>query len=139
MNYLLDTNVISELISKSPNAGVIEFLNVTEEKSLFLSVITLGEIKAGIEKLPDGNKKEKLKNWLEIDLLNRFNERIIDVDLGVMMLWGEIVSQSQSLGRPLPIMDSLIAAQCALNNLTLITRNQKDFENLSLTLINPFK
>ncbi len=139
MNYLLDTNVISELISKSPHAGIIEFLNATEEKSLFLSVITLGEIKVGIEKLPDGNKKEKLKNWLEIDLLNRFNERIIDVDLGVMMLWGEIVNRSQSLGRPLPIMDSLIAAQCALNNLTLITRNQKDSENLSLTIINPFK
>lgn len=138
MNYLLDTNVISELISKSPNAGVIEFLNVTEEKSLFLSVITLGEIKAGIEKLPDGNKKEKLKNWLEIDLLNRFNDRIIDVDLSVMMRWGEIVSRSQSLGRPLPIMDSLIAAQCALHDLTLITSNQKDFENLSLALINPF-
>ncbi|MDD2781504.1 type II toxin-antitoxin system VapC family toxin [Sulfuricurvum sp.] len=139
MNYLLDTNVISELISKIPNAGVIEFLNVAEEKSLFLSVITLGEIKAGIEKLSDGSKKEKLSNWLEIDLLNRFNDRIIDVDLGVMMRWGEIVSRSQALGRVLPIMDSLIAAQCAIHDLVLITRNQKDFENLSLTIINPFK
>ena len=112
---------------------------MAEEKNLFLSVITIGEIKAGIEKLPDGNKKEKLKNWLEIDLLNRFNERIIDVDLGVMMRWGEIVSRSQALGRSLPIMDSFIAAQCAIRDLVLITRNQKDFENLSLTIINPFK
>ncbi len=138
MKYLLDTNIISELISKSPNIGVIQFLEGVEEESLFLSVITIGEIQAGIEKLPIGAKKTKLIRWLENDLLERFSGKIIEIDLKTMLRWGEIISRSQAMGKPLPIMDSIIAAQCIAHNLTLITRNQKDFANLPLTLVNPF-
>ncbi len=88
MNYLLDTNIISELISKTPDKNVVNFILKIEEESLYLSVITIGEIKAGIEKLDNGKKKEKLLNWLENDLLTRFENRIIDIDTEVMLNWG---------------------------------------------------
>ena len=93
MNYLLDTNIISELISKTPNNKVTDFILNLDEKNLYLSVITIGEIKSGIEKLDNGRKKEKLLHWSENDLLVRFHNRIIDIDIEVMLQWGITTTQ----------------------------------------------
>ena len=138
MNYLLDTNIISEFISKTPNKRVVDYILTLDESSLFLSVITIGEIKAGIEKLDNGKKKENLLNWLEYDLLSRFENRIISINLDVMMQLGEINQQLRKIGTPLPIMDSLIGATCKALDITLITRNEKDFKNINIPIINPF-
>ncbi len=139
MKYLLDTNVISELIGKSPNQNVVSFLERLNEDDLCLSVITIGEIKFGIEKLQDGTKKEKLLDWLYNDLFTRFEHKIIDVDIDTMLKWGYINSKLQKIGRPIPIMDALIASTVLSKNLTLLTRNEKDFKDLDIEMINPFK
>ena len=138
MNYLLDTNIISELVSKTPTKKVIDFLLGLDEESLYLSVITIGEIKAGIEKLQKGEKKAKLLHWLEHDLLVRFDGRIVPIDIEVMLHWGVVQSKLKRVGKPLPIMDSLIGATAEAKNLVLITRNDKDFKNLDIEIINPF-
>jgi len=90
VKYLLDTNVISEFISKNPNQKVVDYVLTLDETNLYLSAITIGEIKAGIEKLDNSRKKETLLQWLEKDLLNRFESKIIPVDTDVILKWGEI-------------------------------------------------
>ena len=138
MKYLLDTNIISELIATSPNQKVINYLLELNEEDLYLSVITIGEIQAGIEKLAKSKKKEQLSNWLENDLLHRFKNRIVTIDIEIMLQWGAINSKLKSIGKPLPIMDSLIGATAQSKNFTLLTRNEKDFQNLDIEIINPF-
>ena len=138
MKYLLDTNIISELISKSPNREVVNFISGIDEESLYLSVITIGEIKAGIEKLDDGKKKDKLLYWLENELLVRFNNRIVDIDTEVMLQWGCNNTKLKKLAKPLPVMDSIIGSIAQVKSLILLTRNEKDFKNLDIKIINPF-
>jgi len=139
VKYLLDTNVISEFISKNPNRKAVNYILTLHETDLYLSAITIGEIKAGIEKLDNSRKKETLLQWLEKDLLNRFENKIIPVDTDVMLKWGEINNRLKKLGTPLPVMDSLIGASCEVYNMTLITRNEKDFKNINIQIINPFE
>ena len=138
MKYLLDTNIISEFISKTPNQKVVDYILTLNEEDIYLSVITIGEIKVGVEKLADGKKKDKLLYWLENDLLVRFENRIIDIDTDVMFQWAIINTQLKRLGKPLPIMDSLIGATTQAKDMTLLTRNEKDFKNLDITIVNPF-
>jgi predicted nucleic acid-binding protein len=138
VNYLLDTNIISEFISKTPNQRVVDYILTLDENTLFLSVITIGEIKSGIEKLDNGDKKKTLLHWLENDLLIRFKDRVVSVDISVMLKWAEIHQKSRKQGTPLPVMDSLIGATCKVNNMTLITRNEKDFKHIDIEIINPF-
>jgi tRNA(fMet)-specific endonuclease VapC len=138
VNYLLDTNIISEFISKTPNQRVVDYILTLDEKTLFLSVITIGEIKSGIEKLDNGHKKKTLLHWLENDLLIRFKDRVVSVDISVMLKWAEIHQKLRKQGTPLPVMDSLIGATCKVNNMTLITRNEKDFKHIDIEIINAF-
>lgn len=138
MKYLLDTNIISELISKQPNQKVLEFISSLREDDTYLSVITIGEIKSGIENVKSIERKEKLSLWFEQDLLSRFQNRIIDIDVNIMITWGKINQTLKSIGKPLPIMDSLIASSCIYGGFTLVTRNEKDFQNLDITIVNPF-
>lgn len=138
MKYLLDTNIISEFISKKPNKKVVDFVNSLDENDLFLSVITIGEIKYGVEKVNSKIKKEHLVDWLENNLLQRFYGKIVDIDVDVMIKWGELNYQLKSIGRSMPIMDSLIASSCITKGFILITRNEKDFSGFNLEIINPF-
>jgi len=138
MNYLLDTNIISEFISRYPNQKVVDYVLTLDEEHLFLSVVTIGEIKAGIEKLDDGKKKEDLLRWFMQDLLTRFENRIIPINTEVMIEWGAINQKLKKLGTPLPIMDSLIGATCKVEDMVLITRNGKDFRNIDIEIVNPF-
>ena len=138
MRYLLDTNVISEVIAKKPNQKVLDLLNSLDEDDIYLSVITIGEIKFGIQKVESQTKKEQLLLWLEDDLLQRFKGRIVDIDVNTMLIWGEINQHLQSIGRVTPIMDALIASSCVAKDFTLITRNVKDFYNFDIEIINPF-
>jgi len=139
LKYLLDTNIISELIKKKPDNSVLEFLNNLNENDILLSVITVGEVKYGIENLKNSVKKEELSIWFNDIFFGRFENRIIDIDIEIMLKWGEINSKLKSIGKPLPLMDLIIGSTCIAKNYTLVTRNSKDFKNLDLKIINPFK
>jgi tRNA(fMet)-specific endonuclease VapC len=139
MNYLLDTNVISELISKQPNKKVVEWLDRLDPNTIYLSVITIGEIRKGIEKLPSSKRRETVKEWLETDLLLRFQGRIFEITTEVMLIWGKLTARLENEGRPVTAMDSLIAATALQTNCCLVTRNEHDFQHTGVTMINPWK
>lgn len=138
MNYLFDTNVLSELTTKDPNANVVAWVESIDQENIFLSVVAIGELKKGVEKLPGSKRKKDLISWLENDLLIRFGERVIPLDLPVMLVWGTMVAELEKAGTPLPAIDSLLAASASQRGLTLVTRNTKDFEPAGIPLINPW-
>lgn len=133
--YLLDTNVISEATKKNPHPGVQQWLSSIDPKSTFLTVLTLGEIRKGIEKLDDHFKKQNIIQWLDLQLPKQFYGRIISIDEKVADKWGYL-----SALRSMPAIDSLIAASAMVHNLKLVTRNTKDFQNIvGLELMNPWE
>jgi len=138
LKYILDTNIISELINSNPNPKVLNFLNTLKEKDIYLSSITIGEIYFGIQKLPHGKKQKKLLAWVEEQLIPRFHNKVIDIDTDVMLHWAVLTNILKTQGTPLPIMDSLIGATCLAKKFTLVTRNEKDFKNIDIKIINPF-
>ncbi len=138
MNYLLDTCVLSELIKKNPSPKVVKWVSKTEEPHLFISVLTIGEIHKGIEKLPESKKKEKLHKWVNYDLKERFKNRIIDFDLQTATVWGKIQAQSELSGKGMPAIDGQIVATGISYDLTVVTRNIKDMEISGASLLNPW-
>ena len=139
MRFLLDTCVISELVAKQPDPGLVQWIDSAGEEKFYLSVITIGEIKKGIEKLPDSRRKNELTAWLEDDLLIRFKDKILPINTNVMLVWGELVANLERQGRKMPVMDSLIAAIALRGKLNLVTRNEDDFGHTGIVIINPWK
>ena len=139
MKYLLDTCVISELISNNPHNSVINLIISIDEDKAFLSVITIGEIQKGINLLKSSKRKIELSEWLKDDLLIRFKDRIINIDKNLMISWGTLMAKLELKGKKIPIIDSFIAASCLEQNLTLITRNTSDFKGSGISLINPWE
>lgn len=139
MTYLLDTNVLSESVSARPDEKVIAWLKATPLADTYISAITIGEIKRGIEKLPDTHpRKSQLNEWLENEVLRRFSGRIVPIDAALMLQWGKLIASLERQGRTLPLMDSLLAAQAIYHQLTLVTRNVKDFSDTGVALIDPW-
>ncbi|MDD1421542.1 type II toxin-antitoxin system VapC family toxin [Dolichospermum sp. ST_sed1] len=138
MTYLLDTCLISELVAKQPNQKVLDWVDAQMPETLYLSVITIGEIAKGICKLTPSKRKESLTTWLNETLPNRFEHRILTLDVSTMVLWGNLICQLEQNGRPLPAMDSLIAAIALQHSLSLVTRNEKDFAGTGLIIVNPW-
>ncbi len=139
MKYLLDTNVISELIAREPNQQVIDWLDTLDPTSVYLSVITIGELRKGIEKLPASRRKDDLTAWLTADLLVRFVDHIVDLTVDVLIAWGVLTARLEHNGTPMPAIDSLIAASVIAGQYTLVTRNEDDFRYANILLINPWK
>jgi tRNA(fMet)-specific endonuclease VapC len=139
MKYLLDTNVISELVAKRPDPRVVQWVDSLDPDSIYLSVITIGELRRGIEKLLDSKRKETLRDWLNDDVLIRFSGRILVIDVPVMLTWGELTGRLERTGKPMPAIDSLIAALALHHNCTLVTRNEDDFKEAGITIVNPWK
>jgi len=139
MTFLLDTCVISELVANRPNPAVVRWVDNVDEDRLFLSAITIGEIKRGIEKLDDSRRKRILQEWLEADLLIRFQNKILPLDTEVMLVWGQLVAALEKQGRRMPAIDSLIAATCLQRRLDLVTRNEGDFAYSGVIVVNPWK
>ena len=135
MSYLLDTNVLSELRRKSPNSGVVEWFAKRPATTLYLSVLTLGELRKGVDGLTDTARRASLLDWLETDLPAYFTGRILPIDVHVADRWGRILAVA---GRPLPAIDSLIGATAAHHGLSLVTRNVRDFAGFGLDVINPW-
>ncbi|MBW4672205.1 MAG: type II toxin-antitoxin system VapC family toxin [Cyanomargarita calcarea GSE-NOS-MK-12-04C] len=138
MSYLLDTCLISELVAKQPNQQVLDWFNAQVPETLYLSTITIGEIAKGISKMTASKRKESLTNWLNEALPNLFEQRILSIDFSTMVLWGNLVGQLELWGRPLPAMDSLIAAIALQNSLSLVTRNENDFAGTGVVIVNPW-
>ncbi len=139
MSYLIDTNVLSELRKKKPDPNVVKWFEHRARQSLYLSVLTLGEIRKGIEALNDpigSVRRQALIEWLEQDLPTFFLGRVLPVDASVADRWGRLQAQA---ARPLPAIDSLLAATALHRNLTLVTRNLKDFSGMKLSVINPWE
>ncbi len=130
--------MISELIAKQANQRVLDWLDAQVPETLYLSVITIGEIAKGVSKMTASERKESLTNWLNETLPNRFQQRILSIDVSTMVLWGNLVGQLEQNGRPLPVMDSLIAAIALNNSLSLVTRNEKDFAGTGVVIVNPW-
>jgi len=137
--YLLDTNVISELVAPQPNPNVIDWIESVAPERVFLSVITVGELRRGIEKLRDSRRKSKLSDWLSADLLVRFADQILPIDVDVALTWGELVASAGRIGKTIPAIDSLIAATAVSSGLTLVTRNVQDFRAAGVSLLNPWE
>jgi predicted nucleic acid-binding protein len=135
LSYLIDTNVLSELRRKSPDPGVVAWFSQRPSATLFLSVLSLGEIRKGIEGVSDSVRRQALVDWLETDLPAFFTGRILLVDAAVADRWGRLVVAA---GRPLPAIDSLLAATALAHDLVLVTRNVKDFAGLPVQLFNPW-
>ena len=135
MKYLFDTNILSELKKIKPEKKVIEFVKSIHNPDIFISCITIGEIKRGIEICKDKDKARDLNKWFDNYLISEFAERIIDIDKNVMLQWSKIHSKTKDL----PIFDSLIAATCLEHKLCLVTRNVKDFVKIAnLEIVNPW-
>lgn len=139
MSYLLDTNVISELVAPQPSPAVIQWVESVEEERVYLSVITIGELKRGIEKLRPSRRRRVLERWLVEDLLVRFGERVLPLDVPVLLTWGSLVARAEAKGRPMAAIDSLVAATAAHHGLTLVTRNVQDFQAAEVPLLNPWE
>jgi toxin FitB len=138
MNYLLDTCLISELAKSEPNKTVLDWVLSENETSFYVSVLTFGELHKGIEKLPESSKKEELRIWVENDLSKRFHNRIIGIDIRISITWGKILSIAEKKGKPMPAIDSLIAATGIVHGLTVVTRNEADMEQSKVKLFNPW-
>jgi predicted nucleic acid-binding protein len=138
MSYLLDTCCISELVKKKPNPNVVKWFADRDELSMFLSVITFGELRKGIEKLPDSKKKKELNRWVKEDLKHRFKNRILNINMEEVNKWGEILATAEKKGKPLPAIDSLVAATAQVHDLSVVTRNTQDMEASGIEVINPW-
>lgn len=139
MKCLLDTCVVSELVARQPNQKVVEFVDTLDSDDVYLSVITVGEITKGIEKLSKSKRKWELRTWLREDLLIRFDGEIVPLDADVLMEWGALSARMESSGRTMPAIDSLIAATALTHQFKLVTRNADDFEGTGVEIVNPWK
>lgn len=135
MSYLVDTNVLSELRRRDADANVAAWVQARPRQSLYLSVLSLGEIRKGIEGVADPAFRQTLTDWLEVELPNYFVGRLLGIDGHVADRWGRVQA---SAGRMLPVIDGLLAATALQHDLTLVTRNTKDFAGLGVPLVDPW-
>lgn len=136
MSYLVDTNVFSEQAKSKPDAKVVEWLRL-HERELYVSTITIGEIRRGIERLPDGKRKTQLVKWLQ-SLCDCMQGRILSFNTSTAHVWGQLKAKWEKSGITVPSLDSQIAASASRHSLILVTRNTADFEKTGIRTLNPF-
>jgi predicted nucleic acid-binding protein len=134
--YLLDTNIVSELRRKRPEPKLLQWFEAVDDDQLYLSVLTTGEIRRGISRVKDPEKQKELSDWLEITLLPWLGSHLLSVDRHVADVWGNLCGIAD---RPLPTIDSLLAATAMAHHLALVTRNTSDFQFPELPIINPWE
>jgi len=139
VNFLVDTNVVSEWVTPQPDRNVISWLANVDEDRVFISVISFAEIRRGLEMLPAGRRRDRLAAWLTEELPVRFEDRILNIDPHVAETWGVVMARGQKLGLTLGSMDAFVAATAEVHTLTLATRNVKDFERLGISLLDPWQ
>lgn len=135
MSYLLDTNVLSELAKPRPAPAVLAWFADVAEAQLHLSILSLGELRRGVELLPAGGKRERLRRWLEHGLPQRFESRLLPIDSAISERWGRLCAEAP---RTLPAIDGLLAATALHHDLRIVTRNERDFAGTRVTVVNPW-
>jgi len=135
--FLLDTCILSETRCKRPNQKVVDWLGRQDPNTLFISAITIGELKNGICALGKTRKAQELSKWLET-IESGYSSRILSVNATVAECWGEMMAETAAIGKPRPPVDALIAATAKVDHLTLVTRNVKDMEHTGVKLFNPY-
>ena len=138
MSFLLDTNVVLEWAKPRPDSGVITWLAEADEDRVFVSVVTIAELRYGIERLPAGARRNRFEEWLTTEVARRFEARTLPVDAETADIWGRIVARSQAHGRPIGAMDAFIAATAERHDLTLVTRNVSDFDASGIRMVSPW-
>lgn len=138
MSFLLDTNVVSEWVKPQPNVGVVSWLANVDEDRVFVSVVTLTEIRYGIERMAAGSRRKRLEDWLQSEVPLRFEGRILPIDEAVADASGRVAARSEAAGRPINAIDAFLAATAEVHRLTLVTRNQSDFKAVLKTTLNPW-
>jgi toxin FitB len=138
VSFLLDTNLVSEWTKPRPNPGVVSWLADADEDRVFISVVTIAELRHGVERLAVGRRRKRLNEWIEGELLFRFDGRILPIDTATADAWGRIVAHREGLGQPIGTMDAFIAATAQVHKLTLATRNKTDFEASVTAVVNPW-
>ncbi|MGP4691947.1 type II toxin-antitoxin system VapC family toxin [Agrobacterium cavarae] len=139
MRLLLDTNVLSEVRKPRPSEDVLMWLHELDEDRTFISIVSIAEIRRGVALMDKGRKQEALDKWLTDDLPQRFENRIIPVEGLVARAWGDLMALAKRSGRGPASMDGMIAATAVAHQLSLATRNTKDFEGLGINIIDPWK
>ena len=137
--FLLDTNCISELVRAKPEPRVLEWMEAVDETLLYLSVLTLGEIRKGLAGLAQSKRRTLLENWLEVELQPRFSGRIMSIDTAIADRWGLLTAEAKRNGKPLSIIDGLLAATALQHNLTVVSRNTSDFANTHVPVLDPWE
>lgn len=138
MRVLLDTNVLSEVTRPEPDARVLNWLDGLDEDRSFISVVSIAEIRRGVALMDEGRKREALAEWLARDLPQRFEQRVLPVNEPIALAWGDLMGLAKRRGRGLSSMDGLIAATAIAQQLTLATRNTRDFEGFGIELFDPW-
>ncbi len=136
MRLLLDTNVLSEVTKPAPDPKVLEWLDQIDEDRSFISVVSIAEMRRGVALMDEGRKREALAEWLAQDLPQRFEQRVLHIDEPIALAWGDLMALAKRRG--LSSMDGLIAATAVAHNLTLATRNTRDFEGFGFELLDPW-
>ena len=139
MSFLLDTNIPSELMRSGPDRRVRDWVRGQEPTSLYLSVVTIGELRKGFTILAEGARRAQLELWFENNLIPLFAGRILPVTQRVADRWGVLDGMRRLRGRPLNIADGMIAATALEHGLTLATRNVGDYDGLGVTILNPWE
>jgi toxin FitB len=137
--FLVDTNCISEVVRVKPEPRVLEWIEGADESLLYISVLTLGEIRKGLAALPQSRRRSRLETWLEVELQARFSGRILPVDVAVADRWGLLAANAKASGKPLSTIDGLLAATAIHHNLTVVSRNVSDFARVPVEVLNPWE
>jgi len=138
VNFLLDTNIVSEWAKPRPNVGVVRWLAEADEDRTFLSVITLGELEYGVERLAAGAKRKRLEEWVGTELKERFAGRVVVIDEEIASAWGRLLAKAESLGRPMGTMDGFLGATAQVKGMTLVTRDERGFQGSGVETFNPW-
>jgi predicted nucleic acid-binding protein len=138
VRYLLDTNVLSELVKPRPDDRVTKWIDAQQPLDLGISILSLGEVQQGIARLPAGARRAALSRWARVQLPTQFVGRLFGVDAAVAVAWGALGAQAKQDGRPLPVMDGLLLATAQVNALTLVTRNVADCAQRGVSVYDPW-
>jgi toxin FitB len=139
VSFLLDTDVVSEWTKPRPDAGVVAWLAEADERRVFISVITLAELRHGVERMAAGMRRDRLNTWLTEEIPWRFEAHVLPVDVEAANAWGCVMARSQAIGRSVGALDGFIAATAERHGLAVVTRNVGHFEGLGVELVNPWR
>jgi toxin FitB len=135
--YLLDTNLVSELVRVRPEPRVAAWIDAADESLLYLSVLTLGEIRQGLAEMPQGKRRTQLETWFA-GLRARFAGRTLPIDPAVADRWGLLAAEAKRSGKRLSVVDGLLAATALHQGFTLVSRNVRDFSDLHVPILDPW-